>query len=167
MVLIKQEQKAEKIIENLAAELKQEPKKVYHAIAAPILKHYEYLHMAFQEHVDGEADLASLGLPKEYVQQLLHRVTDKIKPKSVVIGGTLALSTYAENGVALVREALKRAGDVDKEHITITYLGSGTYKVDVTAEEYKDAEELLKKAVDAATDVLKKTEGAIITFARA
>jgi translation initiation factor 2 subunit 1 len=123
--------------------------------------------MAFQEQVDGETDLTKLGVPQEYVEQLLHRILDKIKPKSVTIGGTLSLSTYAENGVQLIREALKRAGDVDREHITISYLGSGTYKVDVTAEEYKDAEELLRKAVDAATATVKKTEGAVVDFARA
>jgi translation initiation factor 2 subunit 1 len=164
--LIKQEQKAEKIIENLAVELKQDPKKLYEAIAAPILQHYEYLHMAFQEHVDGETDLTRLGIPAEYLKPLLGRVTDKIKPKSVTIGGTLSLSTYAEHGVELIREALRRAAAVDNR-ITITYLGSGNYKVNVTAEEYKDAEELLRKAVEAATETIRKTEGAAVNFARA
>jgi len=164
--LIKQEQKAEKIIENMAAELKQDPKQLYEAIAGPILKHYEYVHMAFQEHVDGEADLATLGIPDEYVQPLIDRVVDKIKPKSVTIGGTLALSTYAEDGIAVVKKALTDAEKVGGEAIKVSYLGSGNYKFEVTAEEYKEAEAILKQALDAATVVVKKSEGGTAAFKR-
>ncbi len=165
--LIKQEQKAEKILENMAAELKLDAKRLYDAIARPLLEHYEYVHMAFQEHVDGDVDLRSLGLPKEHLEPLLSRVVEKIKPKSVTISGTLSLSTYAEDGLAVVRRALLDADAAGKEAITITYLGSGNYKVEVVAEEYKEAEEILKRAIDAATVVVKRSEGGVALFERA
>jgi translation initiation factor 2 subunit 1 len=165
-MLIKQEQKAEKIIENLAAELKQEPKTVYDAIATPILTSYEYLHMALQEYVDGEADLATLGIPQEYLATLLSRVKEKIKAKSVTITGTLSLSTYAEDGVELVRQALI-AAKATSPHLSLSYLGSGNYQVQVEAEEYKEAEAILDKAIAAATALVRKTEGAVVEFVRA
>jgi len=164
-MLIKQEQKAEKIIENMAAELKQDPKKLYDAVAKPILEHYEYLHMAFQEHVDGEADLRTLGIPTEYLEPLVHRVMEKIKPKSVTIAGTLTVTTYAEDGVHVVQKALAAAEAIDKK-IAVIYLGSGQYKVTVEAEEFKDAETMLDKAVAAVTEIVKKTDGGVATFAR-
>ncbi len=164
--LMKQEQKAEKIIENLATELKQEPKKVYAAIATPIFKAYEFVHMAFQEHVDGDADLADLDIPKDYLKKLVERVVDKIKPKSVTIRGTLKASSYAEDGIAVIKKALTEAEKQDKK-ISIRYLGSGAYKIEVTAEEYKEAEDILKAAVDKATDIIEKSEGGSAEFARA
>lgn len=158
-MLIKQEQKAEKIIENLATELKQDPKKVYEAIATPVLESYEYLHMAFQEHVDGDGDLADLGIPKEYLKPLTQRVVEKIKPKQVEIGGTLSLSTFVENGIEVVKEALTKAESTDKEHVSVYYLGSGNYKVRVTGEEFKEAEERLKAVLDIATAIVEKSGG--------
>ncbi len=164
---VKQEQKAEKIIENLAAELKQEPQQVYDAVAAPILQEYEWIHDAFQEHVDEEADLTKLGIPAAYLDKLVERVVEKIKTKSVTIGGTLALSTYAEDGLLLVRKALEQAGAVDKERIAISYLGSGNYRVEVTADDYKEAEPILKRAIDAAAAVVEKSDGGQAKFVRA
>lgn len=163
--LIKQEQKAEKILENLAAELKQEPKKLYAQIARPILAEYEYVHQAFQAHVENETDLHGLAIPKEIIDKLLARVVEKIKPKSVTIHGTLTLTTYAADGIDRVNQALV-AATAAAEGVTISYLGSGTYKLAVVAEEYKDAEAALDKAVAAATAVLKKTEGGVAAFTR-
>lgn len=164
--LIKQEQKAEKIIENLAAELKKDPKKVYEAIAAPILGEYEFISMAFQEHVDGETDLSSLTIPKEYLEPLLERIVDKIKPKSVTITGTLKMHSYAENGLAVIKEALAAAEREGKEQLRLSYLGSGAYKMVVTAEEYKEAEAILKRSLDAASSIVEKSEGGEAEFAR-
>ena len=166
-MLIKQEQKAEKIIENLATELKQDPKKVYDAIAKAVMQSYEYLHMAFQEHVDGEAKLDDLEIPKEYLKPLIDRVVDKIKPKSVTIGGTLTLKTYAPKGIDIVKQALENAEKIAKDNITIRYLGSGNYKVEVTAEEYQEAETILKQALDTATATIENSDGGEASFARA
>ena len=166
-MLIKQEQKAEKIIENLAAELKQDPKKVYAAIAGPIMESYEFLHMAFQEHVDGDARLEDLGIPSQYLVPLVERVVEKIKPKSVSISGTLSLRTYAPDGIEVVKRALQAAERAGGEHITIRYLGSGQYRVEVVAEEYQEAEALLKAALDGATAIVQATDGGEAEFARA
>ncbi len=166
-MLIKQEQKAEKIIENLAAELKQDPKKVYEAIATPILESYEFLHMAFQEHVDGEAHLEELGIPAAYLAPLVERVVDKIKPKSVSISGTLRLRTYAPDGIEAVKRALQAAEQVGGKNITVRYLGSGLYKLEVVAEEYQEAEAILKEALDKATALIQATDGGEAEFARA
>lgn len=160
--LIKQEQKAEKIIENMASELKQDPKTVYEKVSGPILSNYEYIHMAFQEHVDGEGDLRTLGIPEEYLESLIKRVVEKIKPKSVTIGGTLKLSTYAEDGVEVVKKALIAA---QKENVTINYLGSGAYKVSVVAEDYKEAEGFLDDSIAKATKILEESGGEV-SFAR-
>lgn len=154
--LIKQELKAEKIIENLAKELNEDPQKVYEAIATPILNEYEYVHMAFQDHVDEEGDLKQLNVPKQYLQPLIDRVIDKIKPKSVVISGSLTLNTFDADGIGQIRTALEQA---EKEGAEVRYLGSGAYKVTVTAEEYKQAEEILKRSVDAASSPITKRGG--------
>ena len=164
--IIKQEQKAEKIIEGLAAELKKPVGEVYAAIATPILQQYEYLCLAFQDHVDETADLRTLGVPAAYQDLLIARVIDKIKPKRVSIGGTLSLTTYAENGIVVVRDALAAAQRASKD-LRLNYLGSGKYQVTVEAEEYKDAEETLKSALDAAIAIVKKSDGGAAEFARA
>lgn len=161
--LVKQEQKAEKIIENMATELKKDPKELYATIAGQILENYEYVHMAFQEHVDGDTDLSKLKISKDLMQPLLERIVEKIKPKSVTIGGTLTLATYADDGINVIKEALI-AAEKAGEGITVRYLGSGKYRLEVVAEEYKDAEKVLDKAVAAATAPVEKS--GVVRFER-
>ncbi|RME31102.1 S1 RNA-binding domain-containing protein [Candidatus Woesearchaeota archaeon] len=160
--LIKQELKAEKIIENLAAELKEDPDKLYEVIAKPILEAYEYVHMAFQEHVDGEFDLRKLNIPKKILSALITRVEEKIKPRSVTISGRLTIETYAPDGIEDVKTALTQGLN---DNTKIHYLGSGAYKIDVTAEDYKAAEALLDKSVAAITASIKQ-RGGEATFKR-
>ncbi len=162
--LIKQELKAEKIIENLAAELNEDPDKLYETIARPILEEYEYVHMAFQEHVDEEHDLRKFKIPKKILEPLIARVEEKIKPRSVTISGQLTVESYAPDGIEAVKEALA-AGLATNPAVSIHYLGSGAYKVTVTADDYKAAEAILDKAVTAVTESITK-RGGEATFKR-
>lgn len=156
--LIKQELKAEKVIENLATELKEDQEKLYETIAKPILQEYEYVHMAFQEHVDDEHDLRTFPIPKKILDALVARVEEKIKPQSVTITGRLTVETYAPDGIDAVRAALE-AGLATNKQVAIHYLGSGAYKLDVTADDYKEAEQRLDAAVRAIKKGIESHDG--------
>jgi len=53
--------------------------------------------------------------------------------------------SYAPNGVEIIKEAIKKAEDVDKD-IVIKYVGAGKYSIIVKAHDYKEAEKLLEKS---------------------
>ena len=62
--------------------------------------------------------------------------------------------SYAPNGIELVKEALQKAKDTAGKPV-IRYKGAGTYHIAITSNDYKDAEKLLKTAVDAILEFAK------------
>jgi len=161
---IKQEQKAEKIIEQLAKELKKPVEEVYKQVAGKILKEYDMLYMAFDEMVEQNLKLESLGLDKKIADKLTIIVKEKIKPQEVMISGEFHLSSYDEDGLGVVKTALESAEKVD-ESVDIKYKGGGTYILKITAKDYKPAEKIMKEATSKVLDYMDKKEGEA-TFVR-
>lgn len=161
----KQEQKAENIIEGLAKEIKRPVKEVYDEIAKVLLPKYEMIQYAFEDVVEKKQSLESMGVKKDYAEKLEELVKEKIKPKSVVVSGTIKIKSYAEDGITLVREALMAAEKVSKS-VKIRYLGSGHYSISIEAKEYKEAEKILKKALEACENSIKKDKLSEFEFDR-
>ena len=76
-----------------------------------------------------------------------------------MIAGKLKITTYAPNGIDIIRDSLKKAEDAAKGRINIKYLGSGLYKFMVKAPDYKEAEKLIKNATESAIGFVAKNSG--------
>lgn len=162
---LKQEAKAENLLAHLAKEREEDAEKFYAKVAPPILEHYEYIHEAFQDIADGEFSLCETKLEKKLAEEIDQLVKDRIKPTQVQIEGKFSLSTFKENGIEEVRDALIAARKA-AEPAEIRYLGAGNYKITVVAEEYKDAERRLKSAIDVVEKAFKKDAASKIAFER-
>ncbi|HIH24909.1 TPA: S1 RNA-binding domain-containing protein [Candidatus Woesearchaeota archaeon] len=162
---LKQEQRAENIIDHIAKESKKDPAAFYAEVAPAILEHYEYLYLAFEDIVDDKFKLTETSLPAALAKKIEDTVRERIKPKSVTIEGVFSISTFAEGGVALVRDALIKGREAAAP-ADVRYLGAGSYKISVTAEEFKDAEKRLKAAVDAVEGSFKKSPATEVKFDR-
>ncbi len=158
---IKHEQKAEKIIEALAQQLKKKTEEVYQDIFTAVSKQYMLLHLCFQDVAKDEIRLEDVDVPKIYIPLLNDLINQRIKPKEVYVGGKLLLQSYASNGVDIVKSALLAGIALGGEFLTITYLGGGRYNVLVKGEEYKQAEQILQKTLCAIETALPKGK---ITF---
>ena len=151
---IKQELKAENLLTHVAKELKTDIKELYPNVMEAVSDRYEYLFRAFEAVVDGQFSFTSTKLDKKSATRIDDLVKERIKPKSVSVESVLHISTFAENGVQKVRDALIAGRDAAKGDLR--YLGAGSWKFTVTAEEYKDAEKRLKACVDAVEKAFKK-----------
>jgi len=161
----KQEQKAEKIVESLANQVKKPVEQVYKDLATIILPKYEMLQYCFEDVVENHISLLKLGVPKDYAGILEELVKEKIKPKKVIVSGTINLISYAENGVEVVKNALLNACKVH-ENVKISYLGAGSHSIEVEAKEYKEAEKILKEALDAIELALSNDKTSEFKFTR-
>ena len=162
---IKRQQNAEKIVEVVAEKVGLKTEQLYSEIAGNALKVYSSLYQFFEDAVSNEKAVENLGIDKKYAKAIYDTVKLRIKPSEVEITGKLKITTYAPNGIELVKESLKKAQEAVKGNININYLGSGQYRFFVTASNYKDAEKLMKNATDAAVGVITKQEG-IAEFSR-
>ena len=156
---IKQEQKAEKILEFVAKDLKLDVKKLFEEIINNISKKYNSLYEFFQEVVTDSSAIKDAGVSEKTAKKLEEAIKSRIKEVSVKIEGKLKLTIYAANGVDVVKEALKKAAEAGKESISIKYLGAGLYNVAVNAKDYKEAETLLKDSLEKALEYVRKNEG--------
>lgn len=156
---IKQEQRAEAILEGVAKALKKDFKKIYDSVSEKVFGKYEYLHECFDDVVSEKIDLEKLGIEKEVAKALADAIHEKIKPVSVEIKGTLKLTSDDPEGVEIIKKAIKKAENTGKESIEIKYKGAGYYSVKVTASDYKEAEKIIGKSSDAAISFMEKNKG--------
>jgi translation initiation factor 2 alpha subunit (eIF-2alpha) len=121
------------------------------------------LQYAFQDVVENNLSLEKAGVPKEYADKLETLVREKLKERTVVVAGTISIKSYEENGVEITKNALIEATKIDKK-IIIKYLGAGLYSLEIEAKEYKDAEKLLKSALDAIQKSIGKSKNTEFSF---
>ena len=162
---IKQEQRAEKLIEGLAKKLNKDVKEIYPEISDKILKKYEYIHQCFNDVANNRVSLEKVGINEKTARELTEIIRERIKPTIVEIKGNLNLKSYDPNGIEIIKKTLKKLKNIGKESIAIQYLGAGKYGVKVKAKNYKEAEKILKKSVDSAARLMEKQKG-IISFTR-
>jgi len=155
---LKQEQRAEKLIEQLCKQQKKKMEDVYLQVSEALLKHFQYIYQAFDQVVAADIDLAQFDVPKAIAEPLKAIIKENIKPKEVLLKGTLTLETYESDGIALVRHALDLAEKANPA-VTITYAGGGNYHITVKASEFKEAEKILKESTEVAIAVVEKVKG--------
>lgn len=154
---IKQEQKAEKIVEFAAKKLGKDPKKFYDELVSKIFDKYDLLNLCFGDIVKGEVSLEKLGVDKKVSDLLTEFVHERMKLTEVFVGGEFRLKSYSPNGVEIIKGALSKAFDGDK--VIMLYKGAGKYKIKVTANKYKDAEGILEKSIGNVLDFIEKEGG--------
>ena len=72
----------------------------------------------------------------------------------------MELTSKAADGVEHIRAALMKGLEVAEDsNIEITSVGSPRYRIVITADEYKDAEEIMKKVSAAAIDSIVAAGG--------
>ena len=144
---MKQEQKAEKVVEFVAAQLKMPPKELYDKVAPKVFDSYDLMFHFFMDVVEGNASLDGTGLDKKLSEALSAAVMQRMKPAEVEVKGNLKITSYAADGVEQVKKALEKAVKAGAE---AKYIGAGNYQLVVRAANYKQAEQLLDKASSAA-----------------
>lgn len=140
----KQQVIAENILQSYATVNNKKVTDIYKQVSEPLLKEYPSLYAAFEDVVENGADLASKGLDKNLAEALYPFIQKRIKPKEVSIEANLKLSCYEEDGVDRINATTKQILDT-YEKTELQFLGSGSFKLTVTARKYKTAEEVMDK----------------------
>ncbi len=131
------------------------------AIEDAVIRKYGYLYPVFEDLVsDSDATIKKLGLSKKVSEALFTVASENVKVPRVEVIGNLILTSTLPDGISVIKKALKsaeiRQAGVEVE---LLYLGAPTYRIKVTAPDYKKAEKVLEKAAGAAIAVVEKTGG--------
>lgn len=142
----------------IAKNAKKDVKKVYSEIAIPILSEYNMVHNAFADIANDKIKIDDLRIPKEYKKELEEFVSKRFKAEKVPVGGILKLSTYAEDGVELIKKLLKEVAKI--KNADVKYLGAGNYKIHIESEDVKKDEKILDDKINSVIEEIEKHDGA-------
>ncbi|MFC1768412.1 translation initiation factor IF-2 subunit alpha [Nanoarchaeota archaeon] len=153
---IKQQQMCEKMIENIAKAQKKDPIKTFTEISDKLLEKYPSIYTAFEDVASDKIKLSDFGIDAKISEALTEVIKSRIKESIVTISGDFKLHSFDSNGIDIIKETLKK---LKGKQTKVVYAGSGTYKVTVTASDYKEAEKILEKATEEALEYIHKKKG--------
>ena len=151
---IKQEQRAEKLVLDVAKELKLEPKEMYKQVTSELFKDYDWLYNAFMEISEGKIKLSDYkDLEPKFTELLEKNIKKHIRPAIAVIRGQFHIKTFLPNGVKIIRDAFETIDKQVKGDYIIKYDGGAKYDFEIKGKDYSECEKLLSSI----SEILDKT----------
>ena len=124
--------------------------------------HFDDLYAALEEVMKkGPKAFQKLDLPESYVTMIETVAKEKIAVRSVEVGGIVEMTCPGSDGVGVIKSALIAATDLKTGGAVVkaSYLSSPTYKLSVTAENFKVAEKVLDNSLDKMKSIIYGKKG--------
>jgi translation initiation factor 2 subunit 1 len=144
----KNENIANDILEVFAKQTGLTTKQVYDKVGNKLIENYGALYGAFMEIAQKDIDLTTkVQIDRKLAEQLTAMIKKRITlPKTELIG-EIIMTSAAENGLSVVKNAAKMASDIVKKHnakLEIKYISAPKYKFSIESPNAKSAEEAFK-----------------------
>jgi len=157
----KNEKKAYKLLEIVGAKLGKNLEQSYTEVGDTLVNEFGSLYAVFEQ-VSLEPDsLKDIGLDKKWVAAITEVAKENIELPSVSIDGVLEITCPASDGIDHIKKALATGFDSEEGEVNIHYVGAPRYKVSVTAQDYKIAEQELKDSVQRISSSIEKAGGSV------
>jgi translation initiation factor 2 subunit 1 len=136
----------------------------YGEVVDALLAEFESLYDAFESAaIHGTAALEDVSLDDDAVATVVETARENVSVPYVNVTGYVDLSCPSGDGVDHIKEALQAAegnGDVgDEIDLSVSYVGSPEYRIQVRAPDYKTAESALEASADRASDAIAAAGG--------
>ncbi len=165
----KKSKKAEKILEMAAKKLDKGVQDAVRLVGVSLEEKYGDLYAALEQLVQrGPKSALEAGIDQEWADALYDVSKDHIEAPMVQITGEVKLSTTRPEGVEDIKKALNegiKAVDPKLAKVEMYTLGAPRYRLEISAKDYRVAEEQLKSAVEAITNCFRKS-GGVAEFVR-
>jgi translation initiation factor 2 subunit 1 len=155
----KNEKKADKLLEIVGAKMDKSLDQAFSEVGQKLLDEFGSLYGAFEQVTTDPDALKDIGLDKKWVAAITEVAKENIELPSVSIDGMLDVTCPGPDGIDQIKKALQVGFDSEEAEVKIHYIGAPRYKVTVTAEDYKLAEQELKGSVDRISEAVGKAGG--------
>jgi translation initiation factor 2 subunit 1 len=155
----KKERKAEALLRSVAEKTGLPLEDVYQKAGAPMEKEYG-LYEGFEKVSKGGTEiLTKIGVPEELANVLAEVAKERIHVPMVKVKGMVNLRCMKPNGVKIIREAFLNVKKTEKPRdakLRFYVVAAPKYCIEVLAENYKRAEDILQKvAQNVVSNVVK------------
>jgi translation initiation factor 2 subunit 1 len=159
----KKTRKAETLLTSAAQNLDLDVEELYQQEGVKILEFYGSLYKGLEEAAKvGIKALTQAGVSEDIAKSLAEIAEEKIVVKRVTIQGLFEISSHSRRGVEDIKELFGTAiqiGDEKDADINVYTLGAPKYRMEVTADNYKDAEIILDEIVTNMEEIWTDQEG--------
>ena len=158
----KKERKAEALLRGVAEKVGLPAEDIYQKAGALLEEKYG-LYEGFEKLVkDGPEVLTKLGVPEDVATAFAQVAEERIRVKMVKIRGTIEVRCMKPNGVKCIQDAFVAAKKAEKTRdskIEFQVIAAPKYSVEVAADNWKRAEELLQKVSQGVVTNVTKAGG--------
>ncbi len=146
------EKKAEKMLEIAAQSMKKTLDQAYEEAGYKLLEEFGSLIKSFETALSNPALLTEKGVPEKWAAALAEIAKRKLVEKEYAAKAVLNLTSYAPNGIELIRDALSSV-----KGFKVKYISAPKYILTGTGKSYKELRAGLTEAAEA---VCKKVQQA-------
>ncbi len=158
----KKDRKAEALLRGVAEKVALSPEEVYEKAGALIEKEYG-LYEGFETAAkEGPEALTKIGVPENLAQAFAEVAKERIHVKMVKVKGILEIRCMKPNGVKIIKDSFltaKKAEKTKDAEVRFYVIAAPKYSVEVLAENYKRAEEVLQKVAQSVVANITKAGG--------
>jgi translation initiation factor 2 subunit 1 len=158
----KKDRKAETLLREVAEKLGLSSEEVYEKAAAFIEENYG-LYEGFEKAVkEGAEALTKVGVPEDLAKVFAKVAEERIRVKLVKVKGIIEIRCMKPNGVKIVKDSFLDAKEAEKAKdvdVRFYVIAAPKYSVEVLAENYKRAEEVLQNVAESVVSNAVKAGG--------
>src|SRR4030066_1417384 len=158
----KKDRKAEALLRGVAEKVGLPNEEVYEKAGAIVEEKYG-LYEGFEKVVkEGVEVLTKIGVPEDLAKAFAEVAQERIHVKMVKVKGILEIRCMKPNGVKLIKDAFLNAKKAEKTkdaEVRFYVIAAPKYSVEVLAENYKRAEEILQKVSEGVISNINKVGG--------
>ncbi len=158
----KKERKADALLHAIAEKVGLPVHEVYQKAGVPLEEKYG-LYEGFEKAVkDGPEVLTKLDIPEDLAKVIVQVAEERIKIKMVKVRGVLEIRCIKPNGVKCIQDAFTGAKKSQKSKdvkIEFYVIAAPKYSLEVSADNWKRAEELLDKVSEGVITNITKAGG--------
>ena len=162
VMLFKKDRKAEALLKGVAEKTGLPLQEIY-AKAGKLVEEEYGLYDGFEKAAkEGSEPLTKIGVPEDLAKAFAEVAAERIHVKLVKVKGTLEIRCLKPNGVKLVKDAFLNAKKAEKtkdSEIKFYVIAAPKYNVEILAENYKRAEDVLQKVSQAVVTNITKAGG--------
>jgi len=151
---IKNEQRTEKFLEIAAKEIGSDLNKAYKEAGFKLQEEFGSLTEGFRISIEpqGKELLLKKGIPQKWVDAIASVAEKVLEEKEVDLKVKLEITSYAPNGVQIIKNALL---EIEKKGIDVKYISAPKYSLSLKTKNAKKSERVLRETCEA---VVKKIE---------
>jgi len=158
----KKDRKAEALLKEVAEKVGLPVQEVYEKAGSLIEEKYALYDGFEKASIEGFEALTKIGVPENLAKAFAEVAKERIHVKLVKVKGVLEIRCLKPNGVKLIKDAFLNAQNVEKAEgtdVQFAVIAAPRYSVEVSAANWKRAEEVLQQVGETVVSNITKSGG--------